>query len=194
MRDMIRNGVHEMSVPSSYIAPKEQAVIDKLEEFQDMKLGFMTHFAPYVQMGIMASWPLCDERKNNYWSQARIDWTDDMKNFKQQYWDLAKSFNPACLDPQRLATSIKTMGFRYVLMPTKHHDGFCMWDTEYSEYKITNPNFSFAINQYADIFGSIIEECKNQGLFIGAYFSKPDWHHEDFWSKDYQLSDNNLRM
>lgn len=194
MNDKIKNGVHEMSVPKSYVAPKDPMVAKSLEQFQDMKLGFMIHFAPYVQLGIMASWPLCDELKNNQWSQQKIDWTDDMHEFKKQYWDLASSFNPGCLDPNRFAASVESMGFKYVLLPTKHHDGFCMWDTKYSDYRITNPNFSFATHKYADIFGSLTQACQEQNLKIGAYFSKPDWNHEGFWSDTYKLSTECERM
>lgn len=191
--DDIKNGVHGASEVDKYVKPDGLEVIKKLEEFQDKKLGFMTHFGLFTQLGIVESWALSDELKEDRWSQEGIDWQDDIEDFKQQYWDLNKSFNPGRLDPERFANAITSFGFKYVLMPTKHHDGFCLWDTEFSEYKTTSKDCPFHTNEYADIFGSLTKEFQKNGLMTGAYFSKADWHNEFYWPEEFKKSGNTNR-
>lgn len=184
----IHEGVHIASEEESYVVPKEKEVNEKLEHFKDLKLGFMTHFGTFTQFGMIESWALSDELKEDRWSQGGIDWTDDIEEFKQQYWDLNKSFNPGRIDPQRFANSISSMGFKYTLMPTKHHDGFCMWDTKYSDYRVTHPDCPFSNNKYADIFGELTKAFQRNGLMTGAYFSKADWFNDDYWPEEYKKS------
>lgn len=188
--EKIIDGVHQMTVEDLYVVPESEDVKKNIEKFRDMKLGFLTHFGASTQFGMIESWSLCDENHRNRWSQEEIDWTNDMSEFKQQYWNLNKSFNPGRLDPDRIANSISRLGFKYVLMPTKHHDGFCMWDTKYSDYRVTHSDCPFSSHKYADIFGSLITAFKKQGLVTGAYFSKPDWNCEDYWPSEYKNSSN----
>lgn len=184
--DDVIEGVFGGSDEDQYIAPREPQVIEKLEQFRDMKLGFMTHFGMYSQLGIYESWALSDELETDRWSQIEIDWETDIEKFKQQYWELNKSFNPIRLDPKRLANTIVNCGFKYAIMPTKHHDGFCLWDTAYTDYKSTNVDCPFSKHEYADAFGSLIAEVQNSGLVAGAYFSKPDWHNTDYWPESFR--------
>lgn len=76
----------------------------------------------------------------------------------------------------------KDCGFKYLLFTTKHHDGFCMFDSKYSNYKITAPDCPFHKNKNADIVKSMFDAFRAEGLGISAYFSKPDWACEYFWS------------
>ncbi len=191
----IKEGVHETSESKKYVWPKEQEVLENLEHFQDMKIGFMTHFGPYSQMGIMESWPIVDDQNQHRWSQKDIDWIDDenMSEFKKQYWNLNKSFNPIRFDPERYASSIANLGFKYTLIPTKHHDGFCMWDTKETDYKVTNDDCPFHTNPNADIYGSLTREFEKQGLVCGAYFSKPDFHSDYYWTDEFREGTNATR-
>lgn len=191
--DNIKAGVHGASEVSKYIKPQSEEVLKKLEEFQDRKLGFMTHFGLFNQLGIVESWALCDEINEDRWSQDGIDWVDDIEVFKEEYRDLNKSFNPARLEPKRLANAITSFGFKYVLMPTKHHDGFCMWDTKYSEYRVTAEDCPFSRNENADIFGKLVTAFQENGLMTGAYFSKADWNSEYYWPDEFKKSGNTNR-
>lgn len=186
--DNIQNGVHGASEVEKYIKPTEEEVLKRLEEFQDKKLGFMTHFGIFNQLGIVESWALSDELKEDRWSQSGIDWHDDIEEFKEEYWHLNESFNPARLDPERFANVITSFGFKYVLMPTKHHDGFCMWDTKYSDYKVTNEDCPFSTNKNADIFGKLTKAFQDNGVMTGAYFSKADWNSEYYWPESFKKS------
>lgn len=188
MSDKIKKGTHGATDKDKYVAVKDQNVIDKLEEFKDKKLGFLTHFGMYTQLGMVESWALSDELKESRWSQEGIDWVDDIELFKQEYINLNKSFNPLRFDPQRFANAIINAGFKYVLMPTKHHDGFCMWDTAYTDYKVTAQTCPYHINKNADIFGALTREFQKRGLMTGAYFSKADWNVETYWPEEFKKS------
>ena len=177
---ILTEGVHNFTNAESYIYPKSKEVREHLEWFAGLKLGLMMHFAPESQLGICESWPLSDGDAD--WSRTDVDWTDDMAEFKQQYIDANKTFNPIKFRPDEWAKLAKECGFKYLLFTTKHHDGFCMYDTKTTDYKITDPSCPFHTNKYADIVGNLYDEFRKQGLAISTYFSKPDWHSKYYWS------------
>lgn len=181
IQDGVQDGVHGISNPYGYIWPEDPAVREHLDHFRGLKLGFMMHWAPVGQIGTMESWPLSDGDRS--WSKREIDWTDN-ETFKEDYWDLPKTFNPVKFAPESWAKIAKECGFKYLLFTTKHHDGFCMFDSAYSDYKITNPEYPFAKDPRSDIFGELVRAFRDQGMAVSAYFSKPDWHSEDFWAED----------
>lgn len=182
--EMIVDGVHNYSAEEDYVWPTEPAVLRQLEWFQDQKLGFMMHWGPYSQIGVVESWALSD--MDAPWSRNCIDWEGDAKTFKQQYFDLAKTFNPIRFEPEKWAAAVNDAGFKYMIFTTKHHDGFCMWDTKYSDYKITSEDCPFHTHRYADICGHLFEEMRKKGIGIAAYFSKADWHIPCYWSDEYE--------
>lgn len=180
----IVDGVHNYSAESEYIWPKDPAVLKQLEWFRDQKLALMMHWGPYSQMGVVESWALSDEDAD--WSRNCIDWEIDAAGFKKQYFDLNKTFNPVRFQPDLWAELAADAGFRYLVFTTKHHDGFCMWDSEYSDYKTTSPDCPFHTHQYADICGHLFEAMRKKGLGIAAYFSKADWHIPSYWNEKYE--------
>jgi alpha-L-fucosidase len=164
--------------------PPESAWLpERLAHFQDLKFGFMMHWAPYSQWGCIESWPLVEEDK---W--ARPDdlpaWTErdkDMQRFTRDYWALPKTFNPVKFDPEKWATTAKRAGMKYVVFTTKHHDGFAMFDTKYSDYRITAPDVPFHTNPRANVVREVFDSFRKKGFAIGAYYSKADWHSRDYW-------------
>jgi alpha-L-fucosidase len=80
---------------------------------------------------------------------------------------------------------------KYVVFTTKHHDGFCMFDSKYTDYKITGTDCAFAKNPKADVTKEIFNAFRAEGLWVGAYFSKPDWHNENFWWPHFPPKDRN---
>ena len=117
------------------------------------------------------------------WSRKGIDWEASGKEFKEQNFGLNRTFNPIRFDPERWADLAEEAGIRYLLFTTKHHDGFCMWDSRYSDYKITAEDCPFHTHKYADICGHLFEAFRKRGIGIGAYFSKADWHVDSYWKK-----------
>lgn len=75
-------------------------------------------------------------------------------------------------------------GFRYLILTTKHHDGFCLWDTKYTDYKTTAEDCPFHEHKNADIVKSMFDAFREKGIGIGAYFSKADWHCPDYWNEE----------
>lgn len=158
---------------AKYEYPTDPAVLEKLEKWRDLKFGTFLHWGVYAQAGIPESWPICGEP----WPKR--DTTMTYEQYKKWYWDLAKEFNPVNFDPEKWAAVSENAGMKYLVFTTKHHDGFSMWDTKQTDYKITNG--PFANNPKADLTKHIFEAYRKKGMWIGAYFSKPDWHSQDFW-------------
>ena len=172
MSDMIRNGVHGCTKEEKYTYPSDPVIRERLEWFRDQKLAFMMHFGPYAQMnGIDASWPLSEEDAEE---REGVFWESNLDTFRQQYVDLNKSFNPVCVQPEKWAELAAECGFKYLLFTTKHHDGFCMFDTKQTDYKITDPSCPIHTHKHANLTKAVFDAFRAKGLGIGAYFSKPD--------------------
>lgn len=170
---------HPAHSTDPYVEPESPLVRERLEWFQDQKLCLMMHFGLYSTMGITESWPLVT--KDAFWARSDIEWERDDAKFKEQYFALNRCFNPLRFDPKGIAKLAKRCGFRYVSFTTKHHDGFCLYDTKYTDYKTTDPSCPYSTNPNADIVKSLFNACCAEGLGISCYFSKADFHHEDYW-------------
>ena len=181
-KTLVVNGIHNYTAPEEYIPPKSAAVREHLEWFMDQKLGLMMHWAPGCQLGTYESWPLSDG--DGAWSQEDMTWAD-IETCKQQYRDADQTFNPIKFAPAKWAALAADCGFKYLLFTTKHHDGFCMYDTDTTDYKITAERCPFHTHKDADIVGSLFREFRKQGLGISVYFSKPDWHSEYYWAPQF---------
>lgn len=139
----------------------------------------MMHFGLYSTMGITESWPLVT--KETFWARSDIEWERDDAKFKEQYYALNRCFNPIRFNAAEIAKKAKDCGFRYVSFTTKHHDGFCLWDTKFTDYKTTDPSCPYSTNPNADMVKVLFDACRAEGLGISCYFSKADFHHEDYW-------------
>lgn len=179
-KQVVQEGIHNYTEIQNYVAPKGKEVQEHLNWFMGLKLGLMMHWGPECQFGTYESWPLSDEDAS--WSQSEIDWTD-ISTFKEQYINSNRTFNPVKFRPDKWAKLAKECGFKYLLFTTKHHDGFCMFDTKTTNYKITDPSCPFHTHPYADIVGSLYKEFRKEGLAISTYFSKPDWHCDYYWHR-----------
>jgi alpha-L-fucosidase len=165
-------------------------VLEKLEWFQDMKFGLLMHWGPYSQWEVVESWSICPEDEN--WCERRGPYAKDYNEYKRAYENLKNSFNPVKFDPDSWAAAAKEAGMRYVIFTTKHHDGFCMFDTRETDYKITDPGCSFSSNPRSNITKEIFDAFRRQSFGIGAYFSKPDWHSPDYWWPYFPPFDRNV--
>ena len=184
MADQIIQGMHGCSREDEYVWPTDPVIRERLEWFQDQKLAMMMHFGPYAQMALCESWPLSEGDAD--WARGGVDWMDwksDPAAFRQQYWDLNKSFNPMRFRPDFWADVAARNGFKYLIFTTKHHDGFCMFDSKYSDYKITAPDCPFHTHKQADVVRAVFDAFRARGVAIAAYFSKPDWHCPWYWAE-----------
>ena len=80
---------------------------------------------------------------------------------------------------------------RYVVFTTKHHDGFSMFDTRQTDYRITSSNTPFGTDPRANVTKEVFDAFRTEGFMIGAYFSKPDWHSPDYWWPYFATPDRN---
>ncbi len=168
--------VHEQS--DGYEWPTDPAVLEKLDAWQDLKFGVLMHWGLYSVPGIVESWSICNE-----------DWItrpegSTYEGYKQWYWGLSKEFNPVDFNPEQWAQVFKDAGMKYMIFTTKHHDGFCLFDSEYTDFSIAKAG-PFAGNPKADAARYVFDAFRNEDFWIGAYFSKPDWHCEWFWNPYY---------
>lgn len=180
MADAIIKGMHGCSREDEYVVPEDPRIRERLEWFQDQKLALMMHFGIYSTLGICESWPLVDADAE--WGRNEIDWEKDPEVFKEQYRNLNKCFNPARLRPEVWADVAARNGFRYFIFTTKHHDGFCLFDSQYTDYKTTSPDCPFHTHKYANIAKNVFDAFRARGIAIAAYFSKPDWHCPWYWA------------
>jgi alpha-L-fucosidase len=173
-----------------YHAPSDTLVQQKLTQWQDLKFGLMMHWGTYSQWGIVESWTLCPEDEG--WTVRRGPYSKNYSEYVKAYENLQTTFNPAKFDPEKWATAAKAAGMKYVVFTTKHHDGFSMFDTKETDYKINGAKSPFASNPKSNVAKEIFTSFRNQGFWTGAYFSKPDWHHENYWWPYFPPKDRNV--
>ena len=181
-RTEAQQNVHQQS--TEYEWPKDEDVKAKLDKWQDQKFGMIIHWGLYAVPGIIESWNLCNEDWIN-----RPDSTVSYEAYKKWYWGLKSDFNPVKFDPERWAKAGKEAGMRYLVFTTKHHDGFCMFDTKQTDFKISNG--PFANHPKADVAKYVFDAFRKNDFMIGAYFSKPDWHSENYWWPAYATANRN---
>jgi alpha-L-fucosidase len=178
-------GVQAEDEVDMYVWPKEPAVQASLKRWQGYKFGVLIHEGLYSHLGRVESWELCPE-----------DWVerhgyDDYYTFARDYRNTKAVFNPVAFDPDKWAAAFKGSGARYVIYTTKHHDGFCLFDSRYTDFKVTDPGCPFSTHARANMAREVFGACRRQGLAVGAYFSKPDWSTPFFWWPYYPPKDRN---
>jgi alpha-L-fucosidase len=135
---------------------------EALKAFQDMKFGMFVHWGPSVIRGT-SSWA----RGNHPYDFApRIP--------INEYDSLYIQFNPVLFDAADWISTAKAAGMKYFVMVTKHHDGFCNWASDYTDYDIMSTPYK------NDILKQLRDECEKQGILFGTYYSICDWHHPEY--------------
>ncbi|MEQ6120935.1 alpha-L-fucosidase [Reichenbachiella sp. MALMAid0571] len=174
-----------------YVPETDPQVLQKLEEWQNIKFGLLMHWGAYSQWGIVESWSLCPE-DYGWCERKKGENPQNYFEYKKEYEGLQKTFNPVNFAPEKWAKAAKDAGMKYVVFTTKHHDGFSMFDSKYTDYKITDPNCPFSSNPKANVTKEIFDAFRNEGLWTGAYFSKPDWHSPYYWDPYFPPLDRNV--
>ncbi len=172
------------SQADTYIWPTDTSVLQNLKRWQGYKFGVIIHMGLYSQLGIVESWALCPE-----------DWCtrpdDDYFAFASRYRNTITHLNPVNFEPLKWAKAIKGSGAKYVIYTMKHHDGFCMYDSKFTDFKITGTSCPFSSDPKANVALEVFNACRREGLAVGAYFSKPDWSSPYFWWPYYPPKDRN---
>jgi alpha-L-fucosidase len=144
---------------------------DRMRWYREAKFGMFIHWGPYSVAGVEASWPILEPN-------GEIT--------EKDYRALSTQFNPTHFDPHAWIALAQSAGQRYMVFTTKHHDGFCMFDSEYTNYKITRTPYG------KDIVRELTEACPREQMPIGFYYSPPDMNHPAYRDTS-KLSATNYR-
>lgn len=120
------------------------------------------------RLGMFIHWGLYALPARHEWVKSYECTTDEEY---QRYFD---HFDPDLYDPHAWARAAKDAGMKYLVITTKHHEGFCLWDSRYTDYKATNTPYG------KDLLRPMVEAFRSEGLRVGFYYSLIDWHHPDF--------------
>lgn len=173
-----------------YIAPSDPLVQQSIGKWQDMKFGLFMHWGTYSQWGIVESWSICPEDEG--WTQRRGPFSKNYTDYVKAYENLQTTFNPVKFAPEKWVDAAKAAGMKYMIFTTKHHDGFSMFDTKETDYKITSSKTPFSTNPRSNVTKEIFDAFRKEGFSVGAYFSKPDWHTENYWWPYFPPKDRNV--
>jgi alpha-L-fucosidase len=106
---------------------------------------------------------------------ARHEWVQNREEISpEDYRKYLENFDPDLYDPREWARSAREAGMKYVVLTAKHHEGFCLWDSKYTDYKATNTPYG------KDLLKPYVEAFRAEGLKVGFYYSLLDWHHPEF--------------
>jgi alpha-L-fucosidase len=139
---------------TAMIVPK--GIKKELKWFYDSKFGMFIHFGIYALLG-------------------RGEWAMLLQNIqREEYIKLAEKFNPCKFDPDAWVGLAIDAGAKYITVTAKHHDGFCLFDSSLTNFKITNTPFK------RDLIKELVDACHKTGMRIILYYSQPDWNHPNY--------------
>lgn len=148
------------------------AATDRLQWWREARFGLFIHWGPVSLKGTEIGWSRGGERRG-YGSKG-----DQVP--VEVYDNLYKEFNPTNFNAREWVALAQAAGMKYLVFTSRHHDGFSMFDTKASDYKITSPLSPFR----RDVVKELADACHEAGLRFGVYYSQPDWHHPDAFTSD----------
>jgi len=161
-------------------APDEtylQAAESDMAWFTEARFGMFVHWGPVSLKGTEIGWSrgglrrgLPDSMRNE--AEAGVP--------KAEYDALYQRFDPVNFDPGAWVAIMLSAGMKYLVFTTKHHDGFCMFDSALTDYDIGATPFK------RDIVRELAEACRKAGIKVGWYYSPPDWHHPDYYTEHHE--------
>jgi alpha-L-fucosidase len=176
--------MYSQTRPETYVWPKDPAVLNNLKKWQGYKFGLLIHMGLYSELGTVESWGLCPEEWVGRDNDNYYDYCTNYRNTKLK-------FNPVNFDPEKWGKMFKGSGAKYMIYSSKHHDGFCLFDTKYTDFKVTDKSCPFSSNPKANVLKEVLDATRKEGITVGVYFSKPDWTTPYFWWPYYPPKDRN---
>ncbi len=132
------------------------------QKIQRMKWWTDARFGMFIHWGLYAL-------------PARHEWVKNYERMtNEQYQKYFDNYNPDLYNPKEWARMAKEAGMKYVVLTAKHHEGFCNFDSKFTDYKSTNTPFG------RDVIKEFVEAFRSEGLKVGFYYSLIDWHHPDY--------------
>lgn len=159
-----------------------------MEAFRDYGLGQFIHWGVYAIPG--NEWEGVSARGGAAASEWIRAWggPNRPENWTTIYDNLYKQFNPIDFDAKRWAKQAKDMGAKYMIFTTKHHDGFALWPTKYSDYNITKSPYK------NDIVKEVVDAYSAEGIDVFLYFSVLEWNHPDYMGKKPETEEEKKRF
>lgn len=152
---LVTIGVAAIGAPAAN-KPWMKAAPASIQRWQDMRFGMFIHWGPVSLTG------------------EEIGWSRGAQTPIAEYDSLYKRFNPVKFDADKWVSVAKAAGMKYIVLTTKHHDGFCMFNTRATDYNIMHSPFA------RDVTKELADACRRQGIAFGTYYSVCDWHNPDF--------------
>ncbi len=146
-----------------YLRETKDEFDKRMQWFTDAKFGMFIHFGLYSELG--GVW-------KNDTVEGYSEWIQGMfKIPSAEYSKLTQTFNPKDFDADLIVKTAKDAGMKYLVVTSKHHEGFCLWDSKYTDYDVASTPFK------RDILAELSAACKKYGIRFGTYYSIIDWHH-----------------
>ena len=146
----------------------QQNIFNETPEQKAKRLEWWTN----DRFGMFIHWGLYSLAARHEWVKHNEKMTNEQY---QKYFDL---FNPYLFDPRKWARQAKDAGMEYAVLTTKHHEGFCLFDSKFTDYKAPNTGAK------RDLVKEYVEAFRAEGLKVGFYYSLLDWHHPDYTIDD----------
>ena len=144
------------SVNAQTIDPKLKTSKAVMDDFMDKRFGMFIHWGPVSLRG------------------TEIGWSRNKSVPQAEYDNLYKEFNPVLFDANAWVLTAKNARMKYLTITSKHHDGFCLWPSAYTEYDIMSSPYK------KDIIGELAKACKKHGIKFCLYFTILDWHDKNY--------------
>lgn len=148
----------------NYLEESEADFAQRMKWFTDAKYGMFIHFGLYSQLG--GIYEGNDEGRYAEWIQA------NQQIPKSEYIKLIHTWNPEKFDADTIVAIAKKAGMKYLVVTSKHHEGFCLFESEFTDYDIASSPMAGR-----DFIRELSEACKKQGIHFGTYYSIIDWNH-----------------
>lgn len=136
--------------------PKLTTNAEALKAFQDQRFGMFIHWGPVALRG------------------EEISWSRGVQIPIEDYDNLYQEFNPVLFSAEEWVSAARNAGMKYIVLTSRHHDGFSLWDSQYTDYDMGATPYG------KGVIKELAEECKKQGVALGFYYSICDWRHEDY--------------
>ena len=167
-----------------YISPSDQRTLAALEKWRDHKVGVIIHWGIFSHIGQDGSWSLHRQRLGGF-TDPPEDWTGSDEEYHSWYCDQARSFTGEDFNAEEWASACAKAGMRYLVFTTKHHDGYAMYDTDFSNFKSTSEDAGLG----RDIVREMFDAFRAYNMETGVYFSKADWNHPGYWDRARTITD-----
>lgn len=153
------------NIKQDYLDETPEEISERMNWWKDAQYGMFIHFGLYSQLG--GEWK--GRIVGNYaeWIQANANIPSE------EYVKLIETFNPKDFDADFIASTAKKAGMKYIVITSKHHEGFCLWDSSYTDFDVASTPF-----EGRDILAELSVACRKYGLRFGTYYSIIDWNHD----------------